>query len=132
MVGSDRALGFQQPEQLGSFRLHELDRAASFDIQANQRFGIGGAQVEAPIRKFEGNAIGAIECQGVRRVSPIGMARIGLAATCMTDSESIERLPSDEYATLENIVLPRLALHAREASAPAKLLHAIEHLGAAR
>lgn len=68
--------------------------------------------------------------QGVRRVSPIGMARIVLVATCVTAAQPIERMPNDEYVTLEGLALPHLTLNAREASAPAKLLHAIEHLGA--
>jgi len=66
----------------------------------------------------------------VRRVSPIGMARIVLVATCVTAAQPIERMPNDEYVTLEGLALPHLTLNAREASAPAKLLHAIEHLGA--
>jgi serine kinase of HPr protein (carbohydrate metabolism regulator) len=70
--------------------------------------------------------------QGISHEPAVDMARIVLVATCVAAGEAIERLPDPDYVTLEGVTLPRLKLDAREASAPAKLSRAIEHLGAAR
>ena len=69
VIRRDRALGFQQPEQLRGFRLHELHRTACLDIEAYQRFGIRGAQIETPFRKLERDPVRAIEGDGLRRIA---------------------------------------------------------------
>ena len=73
--------------------------------------------------------LGLIEVrgQGVRRLSPVGFAEIVLAATCAPDTP--ERLPNTEYVQIGGVAIPRLAVNAFEASAPAKLRHAMQHLG---
>src|SRR5882724_6860707 len=80
VVRGNRALGFEQPEQLFGLGPHERNRTASLDIQAYQRFGIRGAQVEAPFRKLERHAVGAIEGDGLRRVALLerGDGRLGV------------------------------------------------------
>ncbi len=70
--------------------------------------------------------------QGVLRESPIPLARIALVAACVEASQTLERLPDLEYETLAGVSTPRLSLNPLEASAPAKLRRAIEHLGVRR
>ena len=67
--------------------------------------------------------------QGLLRESPIGLARIGLAAHCVSAGEAIERMPEPCAETLAGIALPCFRIDPFEASAPAKLRRALQHLG---
>ena len=70
--------------------------------------------------------------QGVRGESPLAFAEIVLVATCAAEPGELERLPNTEYADLAGVATPRLRVNAFEASAPAKLRRAMEHLGVSR
>jgi len=76
---------------------------------------------------------GLIEARGVGIIadSPVWLAKIVLLAACVPDGKAIERLPDPICETIAGIALPRLELHALEASAPAKIGRAMQHLGVA-
>jgi serine kinase of HPr protein (carbohydrate metabolism regulator) len=73
---------------------------------------------------------GLIETRGhgIVRETPLAMARIELAVACV-EGEAIERMPDPEWIEIAGIAVPRLALNPFEASAPAKLRRALQHLG---
>jgi serine kinase of HPr protein (carbohydrate metabolism regulator) len=73
---------------------------------------------------------GLIEARGhgILRESPLAMAEIVLVATCVED-ETIERMPEPETIVVDQVAIPRLRLDPFEASAPAKLRRALQHLG---
>ncbi len=73
---------------------------------------------------------GLIEARGhgVVRTSPLAMAEIVLAARC-AQGVAIERMPDTEMIEVEGIGVPELRLDPFEASAPAKLRRALQHLG---
>ena len=75
--------------------------------------------------------VGLIEARGhgILRESPIALARIGLAARCVSAGETIERLPEPCARALAGIALPCFRIDPFEASAPAKLRRALQHLG---
>lgn len=76
---------------------------------------------------------GLIEARGhgIIRESPLAMAEIVLVATCVED-EAIERMPEPEMIEVAQVAVPRLRIDPFEASAPAKLRRALQHLGHAR
>ena len=76
---------------------------------------------------------GLIEARGhgIIRESPLAMAEIVLVATCVED-ETIERMPEPETIVIAEVAVPRLRIDPFEASAPAKLRRALQHLGHAR
>jgi serine kinase of HPr protein (carbohydrate metabolism regulator) len=67
--------------------------------------------------------------QGVLGESPIPFARIVLVVGCT--EAAIERLPDPDAEIIDGVTIPRLEMNPREASAPAKLRRALQHLGAA-
>jgi len=69
--------------------------------------------------------------QGLWRESPLPLCRIVVALACVADGVAIERMPEPEIQIVAGKPLPRLTIDPREASAPAKVRRAIEHLGAA-
>ena len=69
--------------------------------------------------------------QGVLKESPLPLAEIVVAASCLPDPGAIERMPGPEVETLFGATLARISLDPREPSAPAKLRRAMQHLGAA-
>jgi serine kinase of HPr protein (carbohydrate metabolism regulator) len=73
---------------------------------------------------------GLIEARGhgIVRESRLAMAEIGLAVSCVED-ESIERMPDLETIQVAGIRVPQVRLNPFEASAPAKLRRALQHLG---
>jgi len=74
---------------------------------------------------------GLIEARGlgIVRESPIGLARIELVARCVSAGEAIERLPEPCATTVAGIALPCFRIDPFEASAPAKLRRALQHIG---
>jgi len=88
----------------------------------------GGLYGRAP-----GPLHGLIEArgQGILSESALAFARIALVAECVDDPELIERMPEPAARVVAGVAAPRLAIDAFEASAPAKLRRALEHLGAA-
>lgn len=74
--------------------------------------------------------VGLIEVRGhgVVRASPLAMAQIVLAARC-AQGEAVERMPETEMIEIGGIGVPELRLDPFEASAPAKLRRALQHLG---
>ena len=66
--------------------------------------------------------------QGVVGVPPLTLAQIVLAARC-AQGEPIERMPDTEMIEVAGISVPWLRLDPFEASAPAKLRRALQHLG---
>ncbi len=73
---------------------------------------------------------GLIEARGVGVIaSPRrDFARIDLVVRCAAAGE-VERTPESQARTLLGVATPLIALTAREASAPAKLAHALTQLG---
>ena len=47
----DRGLGLDQGAHFGQFLGHALDAVARFDVEAQERLGVGGPKIKAPIRK---------------------------------------------------------------------------------
>ncbi|MBA3812000.1 MAG: hypothetical protein H0X27_10250, partial [Caulobacteraceae bacterium] len=77
---------------------------------------------------------GLIEARGVGILPKpsLALAEIVLAACPPPDGRSIERLAGAGERTILGVAVPRLEIRALEASAPAKLRLALEHLGAHR
>lgn len=65
--------------------------------------------------------------QGVLAAAALSHCRIGLVCSC----EPAERHPDPEVVTRLGCSVPRLAIAPLEASAPAKIRRALEHLGCA-
>ena len=65
---------------------------------------------------------------GIIRESPLAMAEIVIAVSCCVD-EAIERMPEPETADIAGVTIAQLRLDPFEASAPAKLRRALQHLG---
>jgi serine kinase of HPr protein (carbohydrate metabolism regulator) len=74
---------------------------------------------------------GLIEARGVGILteSPVWIAQIRLVVACAPEGREIERLPDPRAEIIDGIAVARLELRALEASAPAKMRRAIEHLG---
>jgi len=74
---------------------------------------------------------GLIESRGhgILREAPIGLAEIVLAARCVGAGETIERLSEPGAVAFAGIALPCFRIDPFEASAPAKLRRALQHLG---
>ena len=107
-----RALGFD-------FRLVADDRVVVF-LSAGRLYGRAPATLA-----------GLIEVRGVGVLNryPLSMARIVLRLRLVGEGEAVERMPEESDAPLLGVSIPSLALRPFEASAPAKLAAAIEHLG---
>jgi serine kinase of HPr protein (carbohydrate metabolism regulator) len=101
------------------FRLVADDRVVVF-VSGGRLYG----RAPAPLA-------GLIEVRGlgVVRRAPLSMARIVLRLRLVGEGEAVERMPEDSAAPLLGVSIPALALRPFEASAPAKLAAAIEHLG---
>jgi serine kinase of HPr protein (carbohydrate metabolism regulator) len=69
--------------------------------------------------------------QGILSESALALAQIVLVARCVSDSSRIDRMPDLDMQSVAGQSVPRLAIDPFEASAPAKLRRAMEHLGAA-
>src|ERR1700734_4083999 len=69
VIRRDCALRFQHRQQLLGLRLHQTLRAARLDVEPYQGFGVRAAQIEAPILKFEGYPVGAIQNDGLRCIA---------------------------------------------------------------
>lgn len=110
--------------------LRALD--AGFRLVADDRtlvWASGGALYgRAP-----GPLVGLLEVrgQGVAPEAPLPFARIAFLARCVSAATSVDRLPDPGSEVLAGIPLPSLVFYPWEASAPAKLRRAIDHLGAA-
>jgi serine kinase of HPr protein (carbohydrate metabolism regulator) len=76
---------------------------------------------------------GLIEARGhgILAESPLPLAEILAAVTCVQDRREIDRMPVPQVEQMLGATLPRIFLDAREPSAPAKLRRALQHLGAA-
>jgi serine kinase of HPr protein (carbohydrate metabolism regulator) len=75
--------------------------------------------------------VGLIEARGVGILTepPVWIAAIRLVVACALEVREVERLPEPRTEIIAGIEVVRLELHALEASAPAKMRRAIEHLG---
>jgi serine kinase of HPr protein (carbohydrate metabolism regulator) len=76
---------------------------------------------------------GLIEVRGlgILRETALPFAEIVVVAECVPSAAAIERMPEPEEIVIAGAPIPRLRIDPFEASAPAKLRRAIEHLGAA-
>jgi serine kinase of HPr protein (carbohydrate metabolism regulator) len=74
---------------------------------------------------------GLIEARGhgVVHEPAIALARIVLAARCVEPGQPIERLPDPDARIIADIAVPSFRIDPFEASAPAKLRRALQHLG---
>ena len=66
---------------------------------------------------------------GIVRTTAINVARVSLRVRCEGGATSIERMPEFKRDHILGIDIPTLDLYPFEASAPAKLRRALEHLG---
>ena len=101
------------------FRLVADDRVAVF-VSDGRLYG----RSPAPLT-------GLIEVRGVGVLNryPLAMARIVLRVRLIGQGEAVERMPENASAPLLGVGIPLATLRPFEASAPAKLAAAIEHLG---
>lgn len=76
---------------------------------------------------------GLIEARGVGVIpaTPLDFCEISLVVQCQSKATAVERMPSSEPVKVEGVALPQIELWPFEAAGPAKLRHALEHLGAA-
>ncbi|HUO11752.1 MAG TPA: hypothetical protein VMU37_03260, partial [Caulobacteraceae bacterium] len=74
---------------------------------------------------------GLIEARGVGVVNEpcVWVAKVALVMRCAAGAEAIDRLPDRAIEVIAGIAVPALKLRALDASAPAKMRRAIEHLG---
>jgi serine kinase of HPr protein (carbohydrate metabolism regulator) len=108
--------------------LRALD--AGFRLVADDRVTVwasGGAlfgRAPAPLD-------GLIESRGlgVLREPPVAFAEIVIAVTCAQPGEAIERMADPDCVEIAGIAVPGLRIDPFEASAPAKLRRALQHLG---
>ena len=78
-----------------------------------------------------GPLAGLLEARGLgleRRVA-LPVARVRLVVVCERDPAAVERLPEPAFETIEGVRVAALKLCPLEASAPAKLAHALLRLG---
>jgi serine kinase of HPr protein (carbohydrate metabolism regulator) len=75
---------------------------------------------------------GLIEARGhgVLAEPPLALAEIAIAADCIAPGAAVARMPEPERLMLAGIAVPRWRIDPFEASAPAKLSRALQHLGA--
>ncbi len=66
---------------------------------------------------------------GIVRCPQAPLAEITLVARCVARPGDVERQPEPVFETLEGVAVPAIALWPFEASAPMKLIMALEHLG---
>jgi serine kinase of HPr protein (carbohydrate metabolism regulator) len=119
----------QGPSGAGKSDLALKALDAGFRLVADDRvlvWGSGGAlfgRAPAPLA-------GLIEARGhgIVREGAVAMAEIVLAAVCVED-ETIDRMPDSETIRVADCRLPQIRLNPFEASAPAKLRRALQHLG---
>jgi serine kinase of HPr protein (carbohydrate metabolism regulator) len=103
---------------------------AGFRLVADDRVVVwtsGGAlfgRAPDPIREL-------IESRGVGVLPEpsVAFAQIVVAVACATSGEAIERTPELRCVEIAGIAVPRLRIDPFEASAPAKLRRALQHLG---
>lgn len=102
------------------FRLVADDRVILFSCQG-RLFG----RAPAPL-------VGLLEIRklGISRSNSLRYAEIGMIVSCVGTGD-IERFPRPKTANFLGIEIPAASLSALEASAPAKLCHAVEALGSA-
>jgi len=124
-----RGVLIQGPSGAGKSDLSLKALDAGFRLVADDRVVVwrsGGAlfgRAPAPLA-------GLIEARGhgIVREGGLAMAEIVLAAVCVAD-ETIERMPYSEIIHVAGSRLPQVRLNPFEASAPAKLRRALQHLG---
>jgi serine kinase of HPr protein (carbohydrate metabolism regulator) len=68
--------------------------------------------------------------QGVLAEPALWFAEVRLLVTCEPGDEPVERMPDPASETIAGIAIASLRVRALEASAPAKLRRAMQHLGA--
>ena len=118
------------PSGIGKSDLALRSLEAGFRLAADDRV-VAWASGGALYGRAPGPLAGLIEVrgQGVLTEQPIAFAQIVLLAHCTHGS--VERLPDPAFETIVGLAIPRLDLDPREASAPARIRRALEHLGRA-
>jgi serine kinase of HPr protein (carbohydrate metabolism regulator) len=74
---------------------------------------------------------GLMELRGVGILAdepPLPLAQVALVVRCEDASSQVERMPEPRFEQVCEINLPHLGVHALDASAPAKLGRALNHL----
>jgi serine kinase of HPr protein (carbohydrate metabolism regulator) len=77
------------------------------------------------------NLHGLMELRGLGILGvepPLPLAQVALVLRCEAPSSQVERLPEPQFEQVCGIRLPSLRVHALDASAPAKLGRALNHL----
>jgi serine kinase of HPr protein (carbohydrate metabolism regulator) len=129
LAGYWRGALIQGPSGAGKSDLALRALDAGFRLVADDRVVVwrsGGAL----FGRAPGPLAGLIEARGygIVREGALAMTQIVLAATCARD-ETIERMPDLETVEVAGVCAPRIWLSPLEASAPAKLRRALQHLG---
>jgi serine kinase of HPr protein (carbohydrate metabolism regulator) len=124
-----RAALIQGPSGAGKSDLALKALEVGFALVADDRVVVwrsGGAL----FGRAPGSLMGLIEARGrgIVRESCLALAEIVLAVSCV-EAETIERMPDLETIEVAAVCMPRLRLNPFEASAPAKLRRALQHLG---
>lgn len=104
--------------------------SAGFRLVADDRV-VAWASGEALFGRAPETLHGLIEVRGVDviRVAALPMSRIDLVVRPAASGE-VERLPDPHCADYAGLSVPAITLALLESSAPAKLRHALQHLGA--
>lgn len=104
--------------------------AAGFRLVADDRV-VAWASGEALFGRAPDTLHGLIEVRGldVLRVAALPMSRIDLVVR-PAGSHEVERIPEPIFVDYAGLSVPAIALALLESAAPAKLRHALQHLGA--
>src|SRR5579859_182069 len=75
--GSRKSL-VKQSKYFRGARSHQRGIGARLDVQPQQRFGVGGTQIEPPVGKLHAQAVEVGNFDGTRRVMPLDLTQRGL------------------------------------------------------
>jgi serine kinase of HPr protein (carbohydrate metabolism regulator) len=125
-----RAALIRGPSGVGKSDLALRALEASFHLVADDRVALWSSGGRLFGRAPDALA-GLIEArgQGVIPEPSLGLAEVALVADCVRAGEAVDRMPAPEAVCLLGVQVPRLRIDPLEASAPAKLRRALQHLG---
>ena len=108
--------------------LRALD--AGFRLVADDRVLVWRS-AQTPYGRAPDPLSGLIELRGLGVIQEpaLPMAEIALAVRCLPPGEVMERMPDPGFEEIAGLRVQALAIHALDASAPAKLSRALNRLG---
>src|SRR5690242_14881682 len=77
-IARSSGLAAEQREELLGAPAHQLLVAPALDVQAQQRLRVRAAQIEAPVREVDAEAVGAVDRERARRVACLRLRDRGL------------------------------------------------------